>query len=335
MKLSILAATAASVIALSTTFAVAQTDMNRGQRGEPQGHPPASMAQPRSGQPEHRLPSGGMPMQSQGYAPQAQPGPEAAQPRTPEQATPDHQWANGPEDRGQASQAQPANPPGDTGEGRHGAMSQTQPMPPRNPPQHNEAAMPNGRQPTATDHFGGLEQRGALSQTQPTPPQHNEAANPHGRQPTATGHFSGREHVGVSAGPQHAPATEQFGSAHERINERFGATQRGNTRVQVAVGVTGAQRTQLRQRLAMVPLHRTGQFGFATTIGIAVPRSVALYPLPSAVAEVVPQFRGYSYVADQDEIVIVAPQTYRVAAVIPMGEVYYGSSTPHGVSGCR
>jgi hypothetical protein len=96
------------------------------------------------------------------------------------------------------------------------------------------------------------------------------------------------------------------------------------------------QRTQLRQRLAMVPLHRTAHLGFSATVGVAVPRSVALYPLPPTVAEVVPQFRGYEYVANQQDIVIVAPQTYQVVAVLPIGEVYYGSSMPpHAASsGC-
>jgi hypothetical protein len=46
---------------------------------------------------------------------------------------------------------------------------------------------------------------------------------------------------------------------------------------------------------------------------------VRLSTLPADVAEIVPQYRGYSFVVVKDRIVIVDPQTYQIVTTLPYG----------------
>jgi len=56
---------------------------------------------------------------------------------------------------------------------------------------------------------------------------------------------------------------------------------------------------------------------FHISVGTMVPRDVRLETVPSDVVEVVPQFRGYSFFAVRDEIVIVEPSSLKIVAVLP------------------
>jgi len=62
---------------------------------------------------------------------------------------------------------------------------------------------------------------------------------------------------------------------------------------------------------------------FSLSVGTVVPRDVRLSVLPADVVEIVPQYRGYSFVLVKDEIVIVEPSSYKIVAVLP----YTGRST--------
>ena len=54
-------------------------------------------------------------------------------------------------------------------------------------------------------------------------------------------------------------------------------------------------------------------------VGEPLPGNVELMPLPPAVVELVPEYRGYEYVVVHDEIVIVQPSTRKVVEVIRRG----------------
>jgi hypothetical protein len=56
---------------------------------------------------------------------------------------------------------------------------------------------------------------------------------------------------------------------------------------------------------------------FSISIRAPVPRTVHLYPLPTAVIEVHPAWRGYQFILVRDEIVVVDPRTMLIVAVIP------------------
>jgi hypothetical protein len=67
---------------------------------------------------------------------------------------------------------------------------------------------------------------------------------------------------------------------------------------------------------------------FAINTGAAVPASVTLAAVPASVVQIAPQFRGYSYFATNDRIVIVEPAKKTVVAVIPNGSGARAQAAP-------
>ena len=55
----------------------------------------------------------------------------------------------------------------------------------------------------------------------------------------------------------------------------------------------------------------------AVNDGVALPRSVHLYPIPEDIIVIVPDYRGYDYIMlDDDRVAIVDPETYEVVDII-------------------
>jgi hypothetical protein len=55
---------------------------------------------------------------------------------------------------------------------------------------------------------------------------------------------------------------------------------------------------------------------FSVSVGVAVPRTVDLRPVPTTIVDIVPQYRGYDFFVVRDEVVIVAPRTHKIVDVI-------------------
>src|SRR5215813_12288252 len=69
----------------------------------------------------------------------------------------------------------------------------------------------------------------------------------------------------------------------------------------------------------------------SVNIGSTLPRSVRLHPLVTAVIDVAPVYRGYSYVLlEDDTIVIVDPHSYAIVDVIPASTQRAERSGPRG-----
>ena len=64
-----------------------------------------------------------------------------------------------------------------------------------------------------------------------------------------------------------------------------------------------------------------------------MPRRVTLQPLPPAIVEVVPKFRGYEYVAVRDQILIVKPGTRTVVEIIDRDATSTTASVSTNASG--
>ena len=95
------------------------------------------------------------------------------------------------------------------------------------------------------------------------------------------------------------------------------AAQSSSTNVSASVNINDQQRTRLSQSFARVNVQPLTNVNFSVSVGAAIPRDVRLHPLPADIVEVVPQYRGYNFVAVRDEIVIVDPATYKIVTVLP------------------
>ncbi len=81
--------------------------------------------------------------------------------------------------------------------------------------------------------------------------------------------------------------------------------------------VSQQDRTKVRDRIRQTQVEKT-RINVNVSVGTTIPRSVHLHPLPSAIVEIAPEYRGYRYIVLENEtIVIVHPTTYVIVDYIP------------------
>ncbi len=90
----------------------------------------------------------------------------------------------------------------------------------------------------------------------------------------------------------------------------------GQARAQ-GTAISPDQQARIRDTVRNDNIARLNRRNVRRNVGAAVPRSESLEVLPREVVAIVPQYRGYRFAIVEDDIVIVDPRTYRVAAVIP------------------
>ena len=57
---------------------------------------------------------------------------------------------------------------------------------------------------------------------------------------------------------------------------------------------------------------------FSLNVGTVVPATVRFYPVTPAIIAVYPQYRGYSFVVVEEEIIIIEPRTKKIVQVVPV-----------------
>jgi len=109
--------------------------------------------------------------------------------------------------------------------------------------------------------------------------------------------------------------------ARDRGNDDRGgvgaASVSSGTHAAASVHVDEQQRTRISQAVSRIDVQPMTNVNFQVSVGGVVPRDVRLHALSSDIVEIVPQYRGYSFLVVRDEIVIVEPSTYKIVTVIP------------------
>jgi hypothetical protein len=82
------------------------------------------------------------------------------------------------------------------------------------------------------------------------------------------------------------------------------------------VSLTTEQKTTIRTKVLTSSAPRVTNVDFEIRVGIAVPRTVRVAPLPVEIIEIQPTWRGYMYFVRGDEIIVVEPNTLRIVAVL-------------------
>jgi Protein of unknown function (DUF1236) len=167
----------------------------------------------------------------------------------------------------------------------------------QNPPQMMQAPQP-GQQPAA-------------GQAQTQQPQHPRQQDPARQGQAQPGNTSGAANTGAAGAdaPQDANA-----NANAQTNQRGVITlnEQQNTRVSVAIRQANVR-----------PMTNVS---FSIAVGTEIPPSVQLHVLPPALVEVLPQFRGYSFLVVEQEALIVDPGTRAIVAVIPFEATTTGAN---------
>lgn len=92
---------------------------------------------------------------------------------------------------------------------------------------------------------------------------------------------------------------------------------KSSTSSSTSVSLSTEQRTKIRTTVMQQSnAPRVSKVDFQISVGTKVPRTVRHAPLPVTVVEVYPQWRGFLYFIVGDEIVVVAPDTLEIVAVL-------------------
>jgi Protein of unknown function (DUF1236) len=100
----------------------------------------------------------------------------------------------------------------------------------------------------------------------------------------------------------------------------------GRTSVFGSTTLSSDQRTRLQQTITNGNIHRVNHVNFALSVGTRVPNSVTFHDVPARIADIVPQYRGFKYIAVRDDFAIIDPGTREIVALVPMHSSVQGRS---------
>lgn len=120
------------------------------------------------------------------------------------------------------------------------------------------------------------------------------------------------------------PTTSNTSSAQKNVNAPAGNT----TNVNASVSLNTQQQTRISETISRTKVQPLTNVNFSVSVGTVIPRNVSLHTVPADVVDVVPQYRGYSYVVVKDEIVIVDPATYKIVTVLPRSNSSTAATKP-------
>jgi len=118
--------------------------------------------------------------------------------------------------------------------------------------------------------------------------------------------------------------TQSTGQGNSTTTKQQNAAGQDNTKV--TTGATGKtteidtrQKTIIRKTIVSEHIHRVprDRINVNLAVGVAIPSTIELQPLPAEVIRVVPEYEGYLFfVLDDGTIVIVDPDTHHVVYVL-------------------
>ena len=116
----------------------------------------------------------------------------------------------------------------------------------------------------------------------------------------------------TNAGTQ--PSTN---TAAQPSNTQSNTAQSSSSNASVSASLNDTQRTRISTSISKLNVAPINNVNFSLSVGTVVPRDVRFQPLPADVVEILPQYRGYSFLVVRDDIVIVDPSTYKIVDVLP------------------
>jgi hypothetical protein len=85
-----------------------------------------------------------------------------------------------------------------------------------------------------------------------------------------------------------------------------------------SAALSSDQRTRIQQTVANGNIHRVDHVDFSLSVGTFVPNNVTFYNVPERIVNIVPQYRGFKYIAVRDDFAIIDPGTREIVALVPM-----------------
>jgi hypothetical protein len=123
----------------------------------------------------------------------------------------------------------------------------------------------------------------------------------------------GDEHQGATGKQQ---TQEQTGTTTTEGTGKTSSNQPSNETTG-SVNVTAEQKTEIKQVITETKAEPVPDVNFEVNVGVAVPRTIELQPLPPRIVKLVPRYEGYRYFLLADgRIVIVDPDSLEIVVII-------------------
>jgi hypothetical protein len=128
--------------------------------------------------------------------------------------------------------------------------------------------------------------------------------------------------IGASTQSADKPDAKTGADVKSKAGSQSGSTtlkSESDTTGQGAAGSAAKLTTEQRTKITTVIKEQKvepAKLNISVNIGTRIPTSVRYYPLPVAVVEVYPEWRGYHYILVSNQIVIIEPDTRAVVYII-------------------
>jgi len=95
-----------------------------------------------------------------------------------------------------------------------------------------------------------------------------------------------------------------------------GTEGRGGSKGSIA-NVSGEQKTRVKSVFMQHRVEPARDLNVSVNVGVALPHSVHLYPVPEEIVTIVPEYRDYDYIMlDDNRVAIVDPDTFEIVDII-------------------
>jgi hypothetical protein len=124
--------------------------------------------------------------------------------------------------------------------------------------------------------------------------------------------------------PANAKANDKTNDANRNAqtnapNRNAATTNNATPNARISASLDPQKKTRVTTAFAKVDAKPVTHVDFSVSVGVAVPRTIDLRPVPTTIVEIVPQYRGYDFFVVRDEVVIVEPRSHKIVDVIERG----------------
>jgi hypothetical protein len=250
----------------------------------------------------------------------------AQSPNNSTTASPSSQPQNNSRDRDSSTQRAPDS----TAQNQPSGSTQNQPSP--NQPSGSAQNQPSNSTKDQSSSSAQNQPSGSTANqpapnsaaSQPAPATSSNPSQAQNNPPTQSGSSPAPSQAQTNNPPAaNNQAQQNSGNANTNTAQQPAPSKQGNTaqshqtNVNASVNLNDQQRTRVSQSFARLNVQPVRNVNFSVSVGTVVPRDVHLQTVPADVVEIVPQYRGYSFFAVRDEIVIVNPASYKIVTVLP------------------
>lgn len=200
--------------------------------------------------------------------------------------------------------------------------SQDAPAAPQPQGQTGGSAQDQSTTPQSTTPQSGMPQSGGSDNTQSTQDQQQQqpgsTTGSGGGSTSDSDAGSGAGSTGTTGQQPSTDSTRDSQQGTTGSSSQSGQTSSGSTSTDTggSVEITTEQKTEIRNVIVESDTEPVS-VDFDIDVGVAVPETVTLHPLPPRIIELVPAYRSYVYFILPDRrIVIVEPSTHKIVYII-------------------